>query len=122
MNPFLAYFIVSFVVAVVWTILLLSPKRWDLRSVGLAGAWIATVVLASLWQAAAISWLWNFLQLVLLVWLIAMMLLVIAAGATWGAKQPLRIPIVSCALIGVVVNVAAVLHFLWIATVSPGGV
>jgi hypothetical protein len=34
----------------------------------------------------------------------------------------LRFLIVSCALISIVVNVAAGLHFLWIATVSPGGV
>jgi hypothetical protein len=122
MNPFLAYFIVSFVAAVVWTILLLRSSRLDLRSVGLAGAWAATIVLASLWQAAAVPWLWNSLQLVLLVWLIAIILLVTAATTTWSSKQPLRLLIVSCALIGIVVNVTAGLHFLWIATVSPGGV
>ena len=122
MNPFLAYFIVSFVAAVVWTILLLRANRLDQRSLGLAGAWAATLVLASFWQAAAVPWLWNFLQLVLLVWLIAIILMAIAAATTWSAKQPLRFLIVSCALISFVVNVAAGLHFLWIATVSPGGV
>jgi len=122
MNPFLAYFIVSFMAAVVWTILLLRANRLDQRSVGLAGAWAATLVLASFWQAAAVPWLWNFLQPVLLVWLIAIILLAIAAATTWSAKQPLRFLIFSCALISFVVNVAAGLHFLWIATVSPGGV
>lgn len=89
---------------------------------GLAGAWVTTLVLATLWQAEAIPWLLNFLQGVLLVWLSAMIVLVMAAATMWSEKQPLRLLVVSCAVMNIVVNVVAGLHFIWIATVSPGGV
>jgi hypothetical protein len=78
--------------------------------------------LAAFWQAEAIPWLWHFLQGVLLVWLSALIVLVMAAATMWSEKQPLRLLLVSCAVISILVNVAAGLHFLWIATVSPGGV
>jgi len=122
MNPFLIYFIVSIVASVVWTFFVLRANQQNRLSLGLAGAWAATLVLAALWQAEAIPWLWNFLQGVLLVWLSALILLVMAAATMWSEKQPLRLPLVSCAVISIVVNVAACLHFLWIATVSPAGV
>lgn len=122
MNPFLIYFVVSIVASVVWTFFVLRANQQSLRYLGLAGGWAATLVLAALWQAEAIPWLWNFLQAVLLVWLSALVLLVVAAAITWSEKQPLRLPLVSCAVISIVVNVVAGLHFLWIATVSSAGV
>ncbi len=122
MNPFLAYFVVSFVAALLWTLILLRANPLDRRSVGLPSAWAATLVLASLWQAAAVPWLGNFLQLLLLVWLIAITFLVIVVATTWSPKPPWRLLLFFCALISMVVNVAAGLHFLWIATVSPAGV
>jgi hypothetical protein len=122
MNPFLTYLIASIVVSVVWTVLLLKADHLSQRSLGLAGTWVANLVLASLWQSSAVPWLWDFLQLVLLIWLIAILFLVIAAASVWSAKQPSRLPLVCCALMSIVVNVAAGLHFLWIATVSPAGV
>ncbi len=122
MNPFLTYFLVAFVAAVVWTFFALRAKRLQQQWLGLAGVWAATLVLASLWQAEAVSWLRDFLQLVLLVWLSAIVFLVIAAAKTWSAKQLLWLPLVSIAVISVVVNAAAGLHFLWVATVSPAGV
>jgi hypothetical protein len=78
--------------------------------------------LAALWQAEAIPWLGNFLQVVMLVWLSAFIILAMAVAAMWSEKQPLWLLLVSCAVICIVVNIAAVLHFLWIATVSAGGV
>lgn len=122
MNPFLLYFMVSIVASVMWTFFVQKTNRQSRLSLGLAGAWAATLVLAALWQADAIPWLWSFLQGVLLVWLSAIFLLVMAAATMWSGKQPLRLPLVSCAVISIVVNVAAGLHFLWIATVSPAGV
>jgi hypothetical protein len=122
MNPFFIYFIVSIVASIVWTFFALRASQRNRLSFGLAGAWAATLVLAAFWQAEAIPWLWNFLQGVLLVWLSAIVLLVMAAATMWSEKQSLRFPLVSCALISIVVNVAAGLHFLWIATVGPGGV
>lgn len=122
MNPFFIYFIVSIVASIVWTFFALRASQRNRLSFGLAGAWTATLVLAAFWKAEAIPWLWNFLQGVLLVWLSAIILLAMAAATMWSEKQSLRFPLVSCALISIVVNVAAGLHFLWIATVGPGGV
>jgi hypothetical protein len=122
MNPFLIYFIVSFVASGVWTFVALRAGESNRLSLGLAGAWATTLVLAALWQAEAIPWLWHFVQGVMLVWLSALIFLVMAAAAMWSEKRQLRLPLVFCAVISIVVNVAAGLHFLWIATVSPGGV
>ncbi len=122
MNPFLIYLIVSIVASAVWTFFVLRANQRNRLSLGLVGAWAATLVLAALWQAEAIPWLWHFLQVVLLIWLSAIIVLVIAAATMWSEKQPLPLLLVSCAVISIVVNVAAGLHFLWIATVSPAGV
>jgi len=122
MNPFLPFFIASFVAACAWTILVLAIDRRKRRFVGLIGAWSATVVLAALWQANAVPWLWVFLQGVLLVWLSAIALLITAVVSIWRVKEPGRLPLLCCAVLSLVLNVAAGLQFLWIATVSPGGV
>jgi hypothetical protein len=122
MNPFLIYFSVSLVATVVWTFLVLRANGRNRVSLGLAGAWAATLVLAALWQAEAIPWSWGFLQGVLLVWLGAVIFVVMGAVSMWGEKRPLRLPLVCCAVVSVAVNAAAFLHFLWIATVSPAGV
>ena len=122
MNTFLPFFIASFVAACAWTILVLAIDRRKRRFVGLIGAWSATVVLAALWQANAVPWLWVFLQGVLLVWLSAIALLITAVVSIWRVKEPGRLPLLCCAVLSLVLNVAAGLQFLWIATVSPGGV
>lgn len=120
MNPFLAYSIVSFVAAVVWTILLLRANRSTIRGISRRVGCDPSfgLILAGRGRPLAV----EFSPACTAFWLIAIILLAIAAATTWSAKQPLRFLIVSCALISIVVNVAAGLHFLWIATVSPGGV
>ena len=122
MNPFLPFLIASFVAACAWTILVLAVGRRNRRFVGLIGAWAATVVLAALWQAEAVPWLWVFLQGVLLVWLVAIALLITAVVSIWRVKEPGRSPLLFCAVLSIGANVAAGLQFLWLATVSPGGV
>jgi hypothetical protein len=122
MNPFLPYLIGSFVAACAWTILVLAIDRRKRGFVGLIGAWAATVVLAALWQAKAVPWLWVFLQGLLLVWLGAIAILITAAVSIWRVKEPGRFPLLCCVVLSIVVNAAAGLQFLWLATVSPGGV
>ena len=122
MNPFLPFLIASFVAACAWTILVLAIDQRKRRFVGLIGAWAATVVLAALWQAEAVLWLWVFSQGVLLVWLGAIALLITAAVSIWRVKEPGRLPLLCCVVLSIVVDVAAGLQFLWLATVSPGGV
>ena len=122
MNPFLPFLIASFVAACAWTILVLAIDQRKRRFVGLIGAWAATVVLAAFWQAESVPWLWSFLQGVLLVWLGAIALLITAVVSIWRVKEPGRRPLLCCAVLSIVVNVAAGLQFLWLATVSPSGV
>lgn len=121
MNPFLPFLAASFVAACGWTILVLAIDQRNRRFVGLIGAWAATVVLAALWQAEAVPWLWVLLQGVLLVWLSAVALLIAAVASIWRVTEPGRSPLLFCAVLSLVVNVAAGLQFLWLATVSPGG-
>jgi hypothetical protein len=101
---------------------MLAADRGKRRFLGWIGAWAATVVLAALWQAEAVPWLWVFIQGVLLVWLGAIVLLIIAVVSIWPVKEPGRRPLLCCAVLSMVINVAAGLQFLWLATVSPGGV
>ena len=122
MNPFLIYFIVSIVNSVVWIFFVLRHNQQKRLSLGLAGAWVATLVLAAFWQAEVIPWFWSFHQGILLVWLSAIILQVMAAATIWSETPLLYFPPVFCAVIGVIVNLTAFLHLLWIATVSPGGV
>ena len=122
MTPFMIYWVISTILAAVWAMLLVKINRQNRRFLGVSGAWIATLVLAALWKAEAVPWLWIFVKGVLFIWLGALILIVIGAIATWRAKQPLRWPLLFCALLSIAVNVAAGIQFLWIATVSPGGV
>lgn len=122
MNPFLPLFIASVVAACAWTFLVLALNRRKSQFVGLIGAWAGTLVIAAFWQAEAVPWLWGFLQGVLLVWIGAITLLIIACVSIWSAKEPGRRPLLCCAVLSIAVNVAAGLQFLWLATVSPGGV
>jgi len=122
MNPYLPFMVGALVTACAWTFLVLAldPRRRGIM--GLMGAWAATGVLAALWQAEAVPWLWAFLPGVLLVWLGAVVLLIAGAVSSWRSKEPSRLPLLGCAVLSLVVNIAAGCQFLWQATVSPGGV
>lgn len=122
MNPFLSYLVGSVVAASAWTILVLGIERRQRRFAGLIGAWAATGVLSALWQAEAVPWLWVLLQGVLLLWLGAIALLIAAAVSIWSIREPRRLPLLCCVVMSIFVNIAAGLQFLWLATVSPGGV
>jgi uncharacterized membrane protein YeaQ/YmgE (transglycosylase-associated protein family) len=94
----------------------------DRRLLGLAGAWVATLVLAAIWQADAVPWLWSMIQGVVLVWVGAVVMLMQSTATTFREKRPLNLFLTCCALICIGVNLVAGMHFLYIATVSPGGV
>lgn len=121
MNAFFFFFLIALISAMAWTILLLFFERQNGRWMGLIGAWVAVVVLGAIWQAEAIVWLWIFLKAVLAVWFGAFVFLIVGTVSTTSTK-PVSWPILSCALVSTLVNVAAGLYFLWEATVSGGGV
>lgn len=122
MNLFLPFMTASLVAAFAWTIMTFRIDRDDRRLAGLVGAWIATVILAALWQAEAVPWLWVIVKIVILVWLGALALVVTSAVSYRRVKQPAVRAILSCAIFSIAVNVAAGLVLLWQAVASPGGV
>ena len=122
MNSFLPFLIVLFVAACVWTILEFTLGQWKRRWMGLLGAWTATVILAALWKSEALPWIVNLIQVVLLLWLGSILSLIVAVVLTWATKEPGRRRTLCCALLCLFIDIAALLNFFWIATVSPGGV
>jgi peptidoglycan/LPS O-acetylase OafA/YrhL len=122
MNPYRYYSLVSLGTAFVWTLLMLRAEQRNRQRLGLIGAWAAALVLVALWQTAKLPWLADFVQLMMLIWLGAIILLVMAAVTTWNERQTRPGPLVWCVLICTIINGAALLHFLWIATVDAGGV
>lgn len=121
-NGSLALFVMSFLSVSTWTTVVLALGRHERGFLGLIGGWVATAVLAALWQADAIPWLREFILPVIIVWLGAIALLIHATGLIWTGNEPGRRPLLCCAVASLVINVAAVLLFLWAATVGPGGV
>jgi len=121
-NLLLPCLIASLAAACAWTILVLATERRQRRFAGVAGGWAAAVVLAALWQAEAVPWLWVFVQGVLLVWLGAVALMIAGAVSIWRVKEPGRVPLLACGVLSIVANMAAGWQFLWQATVSAGGV
>jgi hypothetical protein len=121
MNPFLPFLIGSVVLACAWTILAVGIDRRR-QFMGLIGAWVSTAVLAALWQAKAVPWLWIALKAVLVVWMCAIALLITAAVSIRGTRESGRRAFLFCAVASAVVSVASGLWFLWLATVSSGGV
>jgi len=121
-NPFMPYWIVAIILVVMWSMVLVKMPQEHRRFLGLSGAWISALVLTALWQAEAVLQLWDFLNAVLLVWQVALGLMIGGAITSWRIKSPRWRTLTSLALLSIAVNVAAGLHFLWLATVSPGGV
>ena len=122
MNSFLPFLIVLFVAACAWTIFefILGPRKrhW----MGLLGAWSATVILAGLWQSEAIPWIVHLIQGVVLLWLGSVLSLIVDVVLTLTTKELGWRRTLCCALLCLFIDIAALLNFFWIATVSPGGV
>lgn len=100
----------------------LATDRGGGRWMGLMGSWGATFVLAALWQAETAPWLGALMMGVLLAWGGAMALLVSGFVSIWRVQAPGRYPLLGCAGLCLAINVAAGLQFVWLATVSSGGV
>ena len=122
MNSFFPFLIALFVAACAWTILELSLGQRKRRWMGLLGAWTATLILAGLWQSEALPWIVHLIQGVLLLWLGSIMALMVAVVMAWVTKEPGRRWILCCAFFCLFIDIAALLNFFWIATVSPSGV
>ena len=118
----MTYWIVSAILVMVWVFLLIKQQQEHRRFLGFGGACIAMLVLTAFWQAEAVPWLWRFLKAVLLLWQTALVMMIFGAFVTWRANLSQRVPLTICSLLSIAVNLSAGLHFLWLATVMPGGV
>lgn len=125
MNALFPYFIASSIAACAWTVFaIMIYPRYPRPGpfLGLVGAWAGSLFMASLWRSDAVPWLAGFAQGIVLLWLGAIGLVILAAILTLISKGPGRGLLASCAIINFLINCAAGVHFLWLATVSPGGV
>ena len=122
MTSFAIYALAAALMALVWSLALAKLDRSPLRFLGVTGAWVAALVLIALWRAEAVPSVWQAIQLVLLLWLLAIGLLVADVSLSLG-KRPARWRVsAALALATLAIHLVAGLHFFWLAVVSPGGV
>ena len=122
MTSFAIYALAAALLALVWTLALAKIDRSPLRFLGVVGAWVAALVLTALWRAETVPSVWQAIQLVLLLWLLAIGLLVADVSLSLG-KRPARWRVsAALALATLAIHLVAGLHFFWLAVVSPGGV
>ena len=122
MTSFALYALAAALVALVWTLVVAKTARAHRSYLGVAGAWIAALVLTAHWQLDALPQLLHFIQLILLVWLASVGLVIVDACLAWSKRPPRWRVLAALALLTIAIHVVAGLHFLWLATVSPGGV
>ena len=122
MTSFALYALAAALMALVWSLALAKLDRSPLRFLGVTGAWVAALVLIALWRAETVPSVWQAIQLVLLLWLLAIGLLVADVSLSLG-KRPARWRVsAALALATLAIHLVAGLHFFWLAVVSPGGV
>ncbi len=122
MTSFALYALAAALMALDWTLALAKIDRSPLRFLGVVGAWVAALVLTALWRAETVPSVWQAIQLVLLLWLLAIGLLVADVSLSLG-KRPARWRVsAALALATLAIHLVAGLHFFWLAVVSPGGV
>lgn len=112
----------SFVLALTWSVVLAKQDRLQRRHLGVVGAWMATIVVTALDQAAHLPQVSQVIQLVPPLWLGSMGLLAVDAGMSWNNRPRRWKALLALALLCLAIHVAASLLFFWHATVSPGGV
>ena len=122
MTSFALYALAAALMALDWTLALAKIDRSPLRFLGVAGAWVAVLVLIALWRAETVPSVWQAIQLVLLLWLLAIGLLVVDVSLSLGKRPPRWWVSAALALTTLAIHVVAGLHFFWLAVVSPGGV
>lgn len=88
---------------------------------GAGGTAMAAVVHAMLWKPEAVSFVWLFGPLPASLWLLASTMIFAGLHGAWNRRSE-QLAGVLWALLACVLNLWGAALFLWIATVSGGGV
>ena len=112
----------SLLAVFVWTVVHVVNRGSRQRLFGLLGAWLATLASAALCHPDAAPWIAGSAKELFLICLVALAVLVPTVTSEWRLDDLVSRLVLSCAVFSLVANVAAVLRFLWLATVSAGGV
>ncbi len=119
-----AVFPVAFVglVVVTGTWIVVHVRAGGTRSIGPIGAILSTIVVAACTWPDAVAWAWHQPQLVLGLWLAALVLLVVELARLLGSKPAGGAVAALCNGLAVILSGGALLTLLSIATTSAGGV
>lgn len=112
-------------ITLVWCVLLFAPRRGEwILLLGPAGTLSAAVPILGAWMPKTFQPLWHVVQLTCAFWLSSFVLIGLAILFAFLLKASKRDRIVAliCGGLGLLLNAAALLAFMWEATVSPGGV
>ncbi|MFN3167688.1 MAG: hypothetical protein ACE37H_11560 [Phycisphaeraceae bacterium] len=112
-------------VTIAWFVLLFLPKRAPLPVLlGPAGTLCASLPILGAWMPETFQPLWLVIQATCLFWLLSFVLIALGLvfAFTLGASRRQRLASAVYGGLGLLFNAAALLIFLWDATVSAGGV
>ena len=112
-------------VTLVWAVLLFIPRPGQLLLFfGPAGTLSAAIPILGAWMPTTFEPLWLVIQATCMFWLMSFLLigLAILFAFVLQTTRHDKVVAVACGGTGLLLNAAALLAFMWAATVSPGGV
>lgn len=110
------------VLATIWLLLALAGSlKWS-NYVGVGGAAVAAIIVAGIWFIEYLPWIWMSPQLAMMSWLSSFVLIGIGGIFAFGERGAWKWSTAIVAFLALAFNACALLVFLWIATVSAGGV
>ena len=104
----------------VWAARRIGRGKWP--AYGSVGALLSGVVIAAVWRAADVPWVWTVPKAPLVAWLGAITLVEFGLVQALRTRAPGWKVTAGYGIGALVLNAGAFLALLWIATVSPGGV
>ena len=86
------------------------------------GAAMAAVVVGGTWQVEQFPWVWMINPITMQVWLASFALILVGTILAFSQPRSVRWLLAGCGALCLALNAAALMVFLWAATVSGGGV
>lgn len=110
------------VLSVVWFLLERRSGRRAWKCGGALSTAVAAVIVAGTRWADSLPWIWMIPQFTMLLWLATFVLMAIGVVTACCLKGSDRRPLLIVSLVSLALNGCSFLAFLWMATVSAGGV